>query len=245
MNQQSTAQLIARLESRIGVVFKNRSIALAAVTHRSYLNEVRDEPNVESYERLEFLGDAVLEEVVSYNIYRKVNVAEGRMTNLRAVLVNGRAMTKVGEELCLGEFVRMSRGELEHSKRNDSKSYQYILGCVVEAVIGAIRVDRGYGVAELFIHQHILPRLELIRDKELRDPKSLLQELVQTKGFREFLEYRVLQAKGPDHAKEYVVAAYVNNFPLGTGVGLSKDAACVHAAVNALRDHYGVEAEIL
>ena len=244
MYQRDTAQLIMRLESRIGVVFKNKSIALAAVTHRSYLNEARGEPNLEHYERLEFLGDAVLEEVVSHNIYRKINVAEGRMTNLRAVLVNGRAMAKVGEELRLGEFVSMSRGELKDSKRSDNKAGQYILGCVVEAVIGAIRVDRGYGVAELFIHQHILPRLEIIRDKELRDPKGMLQELVQAKGLPT-PEYRVLQEKGPDHAKEFVAAVYVNNVPLGTGVGFSKDAAHVHAAVNALRDHYGIEAAIL
>lgn len=245
MNYRDITQLVTRLESRIGVVFKDKSIALAAITHGSYLKEAQGEPNFQHYERLEFLGDAVLEEVVSLNIYRKVGFDEGRMTNLRSALVNGRAMTKVGEELRLGEFVRMPHAELEDSKLRGGKAYQYILGCVVEAVIGAIRVDRGYGVAELFIHQHILPRLELIRDKELRDPKSLLQELVQTKGSREFPEYRVLQAKGPDHAKEFVVAVLVNNFPLGTGVGLSKDAACVHAAVNALRDHYGVEAEIL
>ena len=135
-----------------------------------------------------------------------------------------------------------SRGRL--CKDADKKSIKYILGCVVEAIIGAIRVDRGYGVAELFVHQHILPKLEIIRDKELRDPKSLLLETVQANRLPA-PEYRVLKTNGSAHAPEFVIAVYVNNFPLGTGVGFSKLAAEEHAAVNALRDHYGVEVEAL
>lgn len=223
-------------ERSIGIVFNHKHLLRTALTHRSYLNENRDV--LEHNERLEFLGDAVLEAAVTYHLYRTCQFrSEGDLTALRAVLVCTRTLAKIGEELHIEQYMLFSRGG--YRDLENPVTLRYIRACALEAVIGAIRVDRGNGIAELFINKFVLPRLLQIKDVDVRDPKSALQELAQDR-WRRTPEYRVLQESGPDHARRFVVAVYIGNKPVAHAEASSKQDAQLNAARKALKDSFNI-----
>lgn len=228
------------LEQKVGIKFSNRGLLVTALTHRSYLNEHRDEA-AEHNERLEFLGDAILEAVVTHHLYKAFQDPEGRLTNLRASLVCGEALFPVGVKLELGKYIRMSTGERVSFDQGE-RSGKYIIANAVEALIGAIFLDRGFGVAELFIHHFMIPKLKQLQSKELRDPKSLLQETAQERVNRT-PTYRVLSQSGPDHQKVFVVGVYLEGRQVGTGTGASKKEAQTQAAIAGLQNEFKIKAE--
>lgn len=214
------------LEERLGHNFRDRSFLLQALTHRSYLNENTDHPYPHN-ERLEFLGDAVLELVVTEHLFKHYANDEGDLTNWRAALVNAITLAGIARELQFEEFLLMSKGEL---RDKDSKARTYILANAIEAIIGAIYMDGGMPAAEKFVHKHILSHLQKILDLELYvDPKSKFQETAQ-----ELLgvtpTYKVLEEAGPDHAKEFTIGVYLGKDLVAVGKGTSKQEAQVAAA---------------
>ncbi len=221
---------LSQLESKIGVVFKNEDTLLQALTHRSYLNE-KPSWHLDHNERLEFLGDAVLELVVTEYLYNTYPNPEGEMTNWRAALVNANMLAKISGEFDLNEFVLLSRGEAKDTGR----ARQYILANAVEAVIGAIYIDQGYDAAKGFIHRFITKELPNIIEKKLfRDPKSLFQEKAQEKvGVTP--TYEVIDEWGPDHARNFRVGVYLGKDLAGEGEGPSKQEAQQVAAEDALQ----------
>lgn len=240
MKAQHTSRDLAEFERRIGVEFKNKDLLRTALTHRSYLNENSDA--TDHNERLEFLGDAVIEVVVSLHLYKSLRVPEGRMTNLRALMVSARALGKVGEQLGIEQYVRCSRGMGREMER-DPRVVRYLRGCAVEAVVGAVRVDRGMGIAELFVHEFLLARLNEIKNAELRDPKSFLQELAQER-WRKTPVYGPLTSVGPDHKKQFTVGLYIGNKAVGTGTGPSIADAETAAARKALKELFKIDLAI-
>ncbi len=219
------------LEKKIGITFDNYDHITQAMVHRSYLNENPSFP-LGHNERLEFLGDAVLELSVTHYLYHSFpDATEGEMTNWRASLVNSKMLATVANELGLDEYLYLSRGE---SRDATSKARQYILTNAVEALIGAIYLDRGYSRADAFIHSFILPKLEGILASRLDiDPKSRFQELAQEK-MKITPHYEVIEERGPDHAKWFKVAICLGTTVIAHGEGSSKQEAQVEAAKNAL-----------
>ena len=214
------------LEERLGYTFIDKSILIQAITHRSYLNENGSFPYPHN-ERLEFLGDAVLELIVTEHLFRQYANPEGELTNWRAALVNARTLAGISNQLNFEEFLLMSRGE---ARDTNSKARMYILANAIEAIIGAVYMDGGTKAAHDFIHKHILSHLEFILKNELYvDPKSKFQETAQ-----ELLgitpSYKVLEEKGPDHAKEFTVGVYLDKDMVAVGKGTSKQEAQVAAA---------------
>lgn len=214
----------------LGVSFENAEYLESALTHRSYLNEHRNYP-LDHNERLEFLGDAVLELVVTQYLYHHYPNPEGELTSWRAALVNGEMLSRVGSELGIEPFLLMSRGEAKDTGR----SRQYLIANAVEAIIGAISLDRGYEVAQEFILRVIVSKHlpEVFEQKLYSDPKSLFQEEAQTRlGITP--SYRVLSEAGPDHDKCFVAGAYLGDDLIAQGEGASKQEAQRDAAKNAL-----------
>ncbi len=220
---------ISELESKISTKFKNKDLLLQALTHRSYLNE---KPNwhLDHNERLEFLGDAVLELVVTEFLYNNYPNPEGEMTNWRAALVNANMLAKISSEFDLNDFILLSRGEA----KDVGRARQYILANAVEAVIGAIYLDQGYDPAKKFIDKFIVNELpNIIENKLFRDPKSLFQEKAQEKvGVTP--TYEVMDEWGPDHARNFKVGVYLGKELAGQGEGPSKQEAQQMAAEDAL-----------
>lgn len=219
------------LEENLGVKFKNRALLRAATTHRSYLNENKDATM--HNERLEFLGDAVLELVVTEHLYTNYSNAEGDLTNWRSALVKTETISDVAKGLGVEEFLLMSKGE----SQSYGRSRQLILANAFEAIIGAMYLDQGFGAAEKFICKNLIIRLEqILKDKSYIDPKSRFQELVQDKeGITP--HYEVESEEGPDHNKIFTVGAYVGTVQWGTGLGTSKQAAQQNAAENAVKNY--------
>ena len=218
--------LLGPLEERLGHVFRDRSLLLQAVTHRSYLNEHTDFPYPHN-ERLEFLGDAVLELIVTEFLYLNYANPEGDLTNWRAALVNAKTLAGISQELHFEEFLLLSKGE---ARDKDGKARMYILANAIEAIIGAIYLDSGNEAASKFIHSKILCHLPTILALELyKDAKSKFQETSQ-----ELLgstpTYKVLEEKGPDHQKEFTVGVFVGHELIAIGRGTSKQEAQVAAA---------------
>lgn len=214
------------LEQRLGHTFKDQDIITQALTHRSYLNEHADFPYAHN-ERLEFLGDAVLELVVTEYLYKKYANPEGELTNWRAALVNAKTLAGIATQLQFEDFLLLSKGE---ARDKNSKARMYILANAIEAIIGAIYLDGGIQAAEKFIGMHILNHLEFILKNELYvDPKSKFQETAQ-----ELLgvtpSYRVLEETGPDHNKEFTVGVFLEKDMIAVGRGTSKQEAQVAAA---------------
>lgn len=220
---------ISQLEKIIKVDFKDQSLLLQSVVHRSYLNE-HPEYTLEHNERLEFLGDAVLELVVTEYLYNTFKNPEGELTNWRASLVNAIIMAEIGDGLGIEKFIHMSKGE---AKDAGSKARQYIVANAMEAIIGAIYLDQGYDVSKEFILREIVSKLAEILEKEShKDPKSRFQEASQEKeGITP--SYKVLHESGPDHAKEFVVGVYLGKEQIATGTGTSKQEAQIAAAQKA------------
>lgn len=223
---------VANLAKKLGVKFKNLDYLTNAVTHRSYLNEHPNLP-LGHNERLEFLGDAVIELVVTEYLYENFPNPEGDMTNWRASLVNANTLGDLAKEIGIDDFMMLSRGE---AKDKSSKARAYILANAFEAVVGAIYLDRGMKESEKFLKKCLLVKLPEILEKKLYlDPKSRFQEISQER-FTVTPAYKVLKETGPDHAKIFVVGVYIGNELVATGEGSSKHEAQVDAARKGLKE---------
>ena len=222
---------ISELENAIGIKFKNKDLLLEALTHRSYLNENKDW-RVNHNERMEFLGDAVLELVVTEFLFKDYPNPEGEMTNWRAALVNANMLSQITNEFSLDKYVSLSRGEAKDTGR----ARQYILANAIEALIGAIYLDQGYKKSGEFIEHFVLGKLPQIIEKKLyRDAKSFFQEQAQERvGITP--TYEVLEEWGPDHARNFKVGAFLEKEMAGEGEGPSKQEAQQLAAENALKN---------
>ncbi|MBI2591995.1 ribonuclease III [Candidatus Saccharibacteria bacterium] len=212
--------------------FSNLELLITAFTHRSYLNEHKATAK-EHNERLEFLGDAVLELVVTEHLYNNFKEPEGVLTNWRSALVRTESISGAAEREEFEPLLRLSRGE----KRGSERARQQILANCYEAVVGALYLDKGYKAAKEFINRTLLPALEeILQNGAWLDPKSQLQERVQSReGFTPV--YKVMQEEGPDHNKIFMVGVYVNDELKGKGEGPSKQTAQVTAATAALRQY--------
>lgn len=222
----------SKFEAGIGVTFRDRDILTQAFVHRSYLNEHPTFPMGHN-ERLEFLGDAVLELVVTEHLYRNYPNPEGELTNWRAALVNAKMLSDIASEIDIEPYLYLSHGEGKDAK---SKARMYILANAIEAVIGAMYLDQGIEPVRGFINRFVLSRLQHVLDNKLHlDPKSRFQESAQERvGVTP--TYRVMDEKGPDHAKEFTVGVYLGDDLVATGVGTSKQEAQIAAAEAGLKE---------
>lgn len=216
-------------KERLGGEFTTLELLITALTHRSYVNEHR-KTVFEHNERLEFLGDAVLELVVTEYLYNNYSEPEGVLTNWRSSLVRTESIGAAAVRLGLEPLLRLSRGE----KRGTERARAQILANAFEAVTGAIYLDKGYAAAQQFITDNILSTFnDILKTGSWMDPKSHLQEVVQSQGGSTPI-YKVLSEEGPDHEKTFTVGVYVDNDLKGEGTGPSKQAAQVAAATTAL-----------
>lgn len=222
---------LTQLESILQYTFHNIEFLRQALAHRSYLNENPDFP-LGHNERLEYLGDAVLELVVSEHLYQHYPNPEGDLTNWRASLVNAKSLSEVARGLNLDDYLLMSRGE---AKDKISKARQNIHANAVEAIIGALYLDGGMAPAKQFIDHHIIIRLpDILASQSYIDPKSKFQEVAQdVVGITP--SYKVLKEWGPDHDKHFLVGVYLGSEEIATGEGASKQEAQVSAAANGLQ----------
>lgn len=221
---------ISVFEEKLGHSFKNKNLLEEALTHRSYLNE-HPEWRVPHNERLEFLGDAVLELAVTEALFSEFpKEPEGQLTVLRAALVNYQQLAKVAQEMGLQDFVLVSRGE----QGDSSKAREVILANAIEAVIGAVYLDGGFDAAKKCITAFVLPHLpEIMETKSYKDAKSELQEHTQEK-FKITPSYRVIDEHGPAHKKTFIVSVNLDEKEIGRGSGSSKQEAEIEAAKSAL-----------
>ncbi|MBO5524126.1 MAG: ribonuclease III [Roseburia sp.] len=218
---------IEELQERIGYEFKEEGLLRQALTHSSYANE-KHMKKLSDNERLEFLGDAVLEIISSEFLYRNYpKLPEGDLTKLRASIVCEPTLALCTRELDLGEYLLLGKGENLTGGRNRKS----ILSDAMEAVIGAIYLDGGFDSAKVFIHRFILTDIE--HKKLFYDSKTILQELVQG-NYEEPLHYELLSEEGPDHDKKFKVEARIGEQVIGTGSGHTKKAAEQEAAYQAL-----------
>lgn len=218
---------ISMLQDRIGYQFQDEKLLKQAITHSSFTNEQRIN-KVGHYERLEFLGDAVLELVSSeYLFHEHTDMPEGQMTKVRASMVCEPALAFCAADLELGKFILLGKGE----ENTGGRGRDSIISDVMEAIIGAIYLDGGFEPAKKFIYRFILSDLE--KKRLFYDSKSNLQELIQSKLKKEF-HYELLGESGPEHNKEFSVAVYLENECIGTGIGKTKKAAEQQAAYAAL-----------
>jgi ribonuclease-3 len=218
------------LEDKLKIKFKNKDILTQAFVHRSYLNENSDFYLTHN-ERLEFLGDAVLELVVTENLYlQHPNKPEGELTNWRAALVNSKMLSTIAEKIDLNDFLLLSKGE----EKELGKARKYILANAVEALIGAMYLDLGYKTCKVFIDKYLMGELPNIIDKGLyRDSKSRFQEESQERvGVTP--SYKVIDEWGPDHAKQFIIGVFLQDELIAKGEGSSKQEAEELAAKNAL-----------
>lgn len=223
----------SNLEETIGVKFKNIDMLRQSVTHRSYLNEHPDF-ELRHNERLEFLGDAVLEIIVTEILFNEFeDTPEGDLTNWRASLVNYKILADIANELGIEKYLYLSKGE---SKDKNSKARQIILANAMEAVIGAIYLDQGIKPAKKFVKNFIISKLDnILKNKLYLDPKSKFQEKSQ-EIFGKTPHYKVLSESGPDHDKEFIVGLYLDNEFISQGKGSSKQEAQVAAAEQGLKN---------
>ncbi|MDF2461173.1 MAG: putative ribonuclease [Candidatus Saccharibacteria bacterium] len=216
-------------QHRLGIEFKDIKLLERAFIHRSYLNE-HPKLGLEHNERLEFLGDAVLELVVTDYLYRNYPNPEGDLTNWRSALVKTESLAAVAEKLEISQYFKLSRGEA----KGNSRSHALISANAVEAVIGAIYLDQGYDAAGKFITDHIVSRLpEILESGTWLDPKSKFQETAQDQ-YGLTPNYRVMDESGPDHDKVFTIGVFVGDKLFGKGSGSSKQAAQQEAAAHAL-----------
>jgi len=219
------------LEKIIGILFTNRALLDTAFVHKSYVNEHKDRKN-DHNERLEFLGDAVLELVVTEYLYKNYpSKGEGILTNWRSALVKGKHLAEIAHKLDLGLYLYLSRGE----ERSGGRKKNYILANTLEALIGAIYLDKDYQVAHTFIGEFILKQLGSILEQGLHiDAKSRFQEICQeVLGFTP--EYKLISDEGPDHSKNFIMGAYIGEELIAEGNGSSKQKAEQEAATAALK----------
>ena len=219
-----------KLAAKLGLDFKDYQILQEALTHRSFLNENRNY-KLSHNERLEFLGDAVLELSVTEHLFNNYQNPEGDLTNWRAALVNGEMLAKIGQEIGIEEFILMSKGE----SKDTGKARQYILANAMEAIIGAIYLDLGFEEANNFIQKFIISKLpEVLKTKSYQDPKSYFQEKAQ-EVVQVTPHYEVVKEWGPDHDKRFLVAVFLGNEKVAEGEGASKQEAQRNAAEEGLK----------
>ncbi len=221
----------SKFEKKIGVNFKDKGLLKQAFTHRSYINE-NPSLKIGHNERLEFLGDAVLELIITEHLYGKYpRGTEGEMTSLRAALVNANMLCDVARDLKMGDFLLLSKGEA----KDVGRARQYILANAFEALVGAIYLDRGYDEIFSFLKKNLFPKLkEVIENKLWIDSKSLFQEKAQ-----EILgitpNYKIISESGPDHDKRFIVGVYLNEKLIAEAEGDSKQGAEEASARKALK----------
>lgn len=216
---------ILDLEKKIEYTFKDKNLIIEALTHRSFLNENTDF-DLNHNERLEFLGDAVLELLITEFLFKKYTQStEGEMTNYRAALVKGENLAKVAKKINLESYLQMSKGE-----KNDLLSKDYITSNAVESVIAAMYIDGGLDIVRNFLDKYITVDLDdIIQNNLFVDSKSLLQERMQEKDMVT-PSYKVVSQWGPDHSKTFEVAVFMNEIELARGIGSSKQKAEQQAA---------------
>lgn len=218
-------------KAKLGFEFKDISLLVTALTHRSFVNEHKTAGA--HNERLEFLGDAILEMVSSDFLYRNYSEPEGIMTAWRAALVRTESIGDAGKALGYEPLVRLSKGE----KHGTERAHDVILADCFEAVIGAIYLDQGYEAAKDFIYKHILGKIdEILEDGSWRDPKSYIQELAQ-KHDGATPVYHTIKEEGPDHDKIFTVGVYVGDRLQGVGTGHSKQEAQTNAAREGVKKY--------
>lgn len=222
----------SRLEEKTGVTFNDRNLLEQAVVHRSYLNE-NPTFHLGNNERLEFLGDAVLEIIVTeYLFHTFPDKGEGELTNYRASLVNTHLLAMVAQEIELEKFLYLSKGE---AKDRNEKAKRSIFADTIEAIVGAIYLDQGKQAAEGFIQEKIIKKLDYILENKLYlDPKSKFQEQSQEK-YGITPHYKVLEETGPDHDKTFKIGLYLGDRLVSTATGASKQEAQLNAAEEALK----------
>lgn len=225
--------LLQKLEKTIEYEFKSRDLIKEALTHRSYLNE-NPRWGVPHNERLEFLGDAVMELIVTEELFHRYpSKPEGELTPIRAALVNHISLSKTAKEIGLENFVLLSRGE----KKDTHRSRDAILANATEALIGAIYLDSNYQKAKKFINQFIMNHLgEVMKNGAYRDAKSLLQEKLQAEE-KLTPVYKILEETGPEHQKHFKVGVFAGRKQLASGEGYSKQEAELAAAAKALNEN--------
>lgn len=220
-----------QLEKILGLSFRDRDLLRQALAHRSYLNE-QDGSSLDSYERMEFLGDAVLELVVSNELYQRLpHLNEGELTKARAALVCRESLSQLAQTLSLGEFLLLGKGE----EAAGGRQRESLLAAVFEAVVAAIYLDQGYDQARRFILSTLTEQLDEVcrRGTPPENPKSQLQEYFQGLG-RPSPRYRLVSAEGPDHSPVFTIEAVVEDQVVGTGQGGKKAEAERSAALDAL-----------
>ncbi|MBI2642639.1 MAG: ribonuclease III [Candidatus Wildermuthbacteria bacterium] len=221
-----------QLEKNLGVSFKNKDLLTHAFVHRSYLNE-NPSFHLSHNERIEFLGDAVIELAVTKYLFDKYpDKPEGELTTWRAALVRAVTLAELAKELNFGDYLLLSRGEAKET----GKARDEILSNTLEAFVGALYLDQGFEICEEFIGKHLLPKLEpILENKLFQDAKSLFQEVAQEKtGITP--TYKTLEEWGPDHQKHFKVGVMLNSEVVGEGQGSSKQEAEEAAAKNALKN---------
>lgn len=223
---------LSPLEKKLAIRFNNNKLLTQALVHKSYINENPHFP-FDHNERLEFLGDAVLELVVTEYLFKCYpRTPEGEMTNWRASLVNATMLARMANEFDLYEHLFLSKGE---RKDQNQKARQYILANAFESLIGAIYIDQGMDTAREFVERHIISKLPNILKNQLHlDAKTRFQETAQEKaGITP--TYKVLSEKGPDHEKYFTIGVYLGEELIAEGSGLSKQEAQMDAAAKALK----------
>ena len=220
-----------KFESAIGIIFKNKDLLKQAFTHRSYLNEHRDKELVHN-ERLEFLGDAVLELIVTEYLYGKYpDQTEGDLTSYRSALVNAVTLSDAASKIGMNDYLLLSKGEA----KDIGKARQIILANTIEALIGAIFLDQGYEIAKYFISNNIFMLVEkIVEEKSWLDAKSEFQEKAQDNESTT-PSYKTIKEEGPDHDKIFTIGVYLGKNKIAEGEGKSKQEAEQIAAHNALK----------
>jgi ribonuclease-3 len=229
MNKEQLIKYETFAKENLGLTFTNIALLITALTHRSYVNEHKKSAK-DHNERLEFLGDAILELVTTDYLYRNFKEPEGILTSWRAALVRTESIGAAGESIGIRPLIRMSKGE----KNGSERAHQVIIADAFEALIGAIYLDQGYPAAEKFIKNTIIIKLDdILSTGTWRDPKSHLQELAQRHD-NQTPTYKVLSEEGPDHDKTFTLGVFVGDKKIGTGTGHSKQEAQAAAAAEAI-----------
>ena len=220
-----------QLEKKFNSRFKNKDLLVQAFCHRSYLNE-NPSLNLENNERLEFLGDAVLEIVITEYLYKEYpKKSEGELTNWRAALVNSKILAQISQEVGFNDFLLLSKGE----EKELGKARHYILANTFESFVGSLYLDQGYQACQKFIQKYLIKELpRILKEGLFRDSKSRFQEEAQERlGITP--NYKALQEWGPDHAKNFIIGVFLKDDLIAKGEGSSKQEAELEAAKNALQ----------
>lgn len=220
---------LEELSHKLDIKFIDIALLKVALTHRSYINENKQEKY--HNERIEFLGDAVLELIISEYLYAKFpDRAEGELTSFRAATVKTDSLATVSKELGIGEFMLMSKGE----EATGGREKDYLLANVFEAILGAIYLDQGYEACKQFVFRYLVPKIDnIVRERSDIDAKTKFQEVAQ-KLFHHTPTYEIIEEIGPDHEKRFVMGVYVGTKEYGRGEGSSKQKAEEQAAKHAL-----------